>query len=394
MEDEEKTRIDEYSQFLTKNNYLQYLPELKGMPIYGPELLYLRNELFSTIEKFFIEEGFKRMEYPLIGCESFLEKEASFMEGFDPELFKLQEGGYLRPTSEAIIYESWNRKRISLPKLEYQIVDVYRKETKSTRPLIRGRQVHFFEAHTLHSTKEEALKTYNRYQEIMKKVILEIGLNSTLEVVRPIKDTFPGAIETTAIDFKLNKNTYSQAATAHYYGTNFAKSFNLKTGQDYLFQTTFGFSDRLLGLLLIQNMENGSIKRLKFDKSVGVFRRETPLEDLYKILPVQHIHFLNPKKMKSEIENRMRIGMDKFLFFNGNSIEKYQNNSWHVIEVGDIDEYLQTTPVDTVKAEPDTMTLCIECQKSYPITGYLSTGDTCQECGGENARKCITGKLL
>ncbi|MBQ1492535.1 MAG: hypothetical protein IIZ39_11310, partial [Blautia sp.] len=55
------------------------------------------------------------------------------------------------------MFALWVRSHIDLPIKQYQVVNTFRYETKHTRPLIRVREITTFaEAHTVHSSAEEA----------------------------------------------------------------------------------------------------------------------------------------------------------------------------------------------------------------------------------------------
>ena len=55
------------------------------------------------------------------------------------------------------MFSLWIRSHADLPLKVYQTVSVFRYETKSTKPLLRDREMYpFNEAHTAHASLEEA----------------------------------------------------------------------------------------------------------------------------------------------------------------------------------------------------------------------------------------------
>ena len=79
----------------------------------------------------------------------------------------------LRPTSETAMYpifSLWIRSHADLPLKTYQIVNVFRYETKQTRAFIRMREIHFFEAHTCHADFEDAERQIREDMEMWEEI--------------------------------------------------------------------------------------------------------------------------------------------------------------------------------------------------------------------------------
>ena len=115
----------------------------------------------------------------------------------------------IRPTSETAIYPMfalWIRSHADLPLRVYQIVNTFRYETKATRPLIRLREITTFkEAHTAHSTYEDAEKQVQTAIEIYKEFFDGLGIPYIVSK-RPEWDKFPGADYTMAFDTVLPRS--------------------------------------------------------------------------------------------------------------------------------------------------------------------------------------------
>ena len=54
------------------------------------------------------------------------------------------------------MFSLWVRSHSDLPLKTFQIVNTFRYETKQTRSFIRVREIHFFEAHTVHKDEKGA----------------------------------------------------------------------------------------------------------------------------------------------------------------------------------------------------------------------------------------------
>ena len=161
---------------------------------------------------------------------------------------------FLRPTSETPMYTMfslWVRSHTDLPLKTFQIVNTFRYETKQTRSFIRVREIHFFEAHTVHADEEGATEQISEDANMVQSILHDLCLPNLVSK-RPIWDTFPGAWYTMAADVVMPNGRTLQVATYHHYRDQWAKAFDLKYEDSdgetkFCHQTTFGMSERLLG---------------------------------------------------------------------------------------------------------------------------------------------------
>ena len=185
--------------------------------------------------------------------------------GFKKEVYWVKHGGdnelevpmFLRPTSETPMYTMfslWIRSHADLPLKTFQIVNTFRYENKQTRSFIRVREIHFFEAHTVHKNEDDATKQIEEDAKMVQHILHELCLPNIISK-RPIWDTFPGAWYTTAADVIMPNGRTLQVGTYHHYRDQWAKSFDLKYEDEngdsqFCHQTTFGMSERLLGAIV------------------------------------------------------------------------------------------------------------------------------------------------
>ncbi|MBS3815747.1 MAG: proline--tRNA ligase, partial [Hadesarchaea archaeon] len=140
----------------------------------------------------------------------------------------------------------------------YQIVNIFRHETKATKPLIRLREVTTFkEAHTAHDTEEGAKNQVEEGLEIYKEFFNELGIPHVI-TKRPSWDTFAGAEYSIAFDMLTPNGKSLQIGTVHNLGQNFSKVFDLtfetpEGDQDYVYQTCYGISDRVIAAVIIMH---------------------------------------------------------------------------------------------------------------------------------------------
>jgi prolyl-tRNA synthetase len=239
---------------------------VKGMYVWLPYGMKLRTLVLSILRNLLDQSGHREVLFPLLIPEDQLAKEAEHIRGFENQVFWVTRGGgedldvklALRPTSETAIYPMfslWIRSHTDLPLKVYQVVSVFRYETKMTKPLVRVREVTTFkEAHTVHATAEEAEKQVREAVEIYKKFFDSLGI-PYLITKRPPWDTFAGAEYSIAFDTLSPEGKALQIGTVHNLGQKFSKVFGIeyldKDGSHKLaYQTCYGISERVIASLI------------------------------------------------------------------------------------------------------------------------------------------------
>lgn len=238
---------------------------IKGMNVWTPYGWRIMKDIDGFIRKYLDETGHDEVNFPLLIPETEFKKEKDHIKGFDEEVYWVTHAGLnpldvrlvLRPTSETAMYPMfslWVRSHADLPLKIYQIVNTFRYETKQTRAFMRVREIHFFESHTCHADREDAERQVAQDVEIVDNICNAICLPYSL-LVRTDWDKFPGADYTVGIDTVMPNGRTLQIGSAHYYGTNFSKPYNITYEEEggtheYVHQTTLGMSERLLGAVI------------------------------------------------------------------------------------------------------------------------------------------------
>jgi prolyl-tRNA synthetase len=171
------------------------------------------------------------------------------------------------------MFSLWVRSHADLPLKTFQIVNTFRYETKQTRSFIRVREIHFFEAHTVHADQHGADMQIQEDAEMVQRIMHELCLPSLVSK-RPVWDTFPGAWYTKAADVVMPNGRTLQVATYHHYRDQWADAFDLSyedpNGETKMcHQTTFGMSERLLGAVVGMH---GDDKGLIMPPSIAPFQ--------------------------------------------------------------------------------------------------------------------------
>ena len=254
-----------YNELVEKADLIDKRYPIKGMDVWRPYGL----AVMRAIDRFTHEEmartKHQEVQFPLFIPQSEFNKEAEQIKGFGGEVYWVTKGGdndldiplVVRPTSETAMYPMfslWVRSHKDLPLKIYQIVSVFRYETKQTRSFIRVREIHFFEAHTAHADYEDAERQIHEDVAIWARLAEKLCLPYVLSK-RPDWDKFPGAHYSVAADALLPELKTLQVATFHHYKDNFAKAYDIKyesasSGHQHAHQTTYGMSERLLGAVI------------------------------------------------------------------------------------------------------------------------------------------------
>ena len=264
-----------YTQTVLKAELIDY-SQVKGFIILREYGFSIWENIQSILDKKFKEDGTKNAYFPLLIPESLLNKESEHFKGFTPEVFWVTKTGdndienklAIRPTSEAIAYESyakWIKSWRDLPlKLNFWN-SVLRAEIKDTKPFIRTSEFLWQEGHTAHETKEEAEKQVNVMLKLYKDFVNEYLALPILTGKKSDKEKFVGADYTLTLEGIMPDGKALQMGTSHQLGQNFSKPFEISfLGKDeeqhFVWQTSWGVSWRLMGaLIMIHGDDKGLI---------------------------------------------------------------------------------------------------------------------------------------
>ena len=244
-----------YSETVSKSGIIDQRYPVKGFPVYMPWGTFLVKHVVLMLESRLEAAGHEPVNFPVVIPEASLSKEREHVKGFEKEVFwithagenELEEKLFLRPTSETAFYPMfslWIRSHTDLPLKLYQTVEVYRYETKMTKPLMRGREFFWIETHTAQKSAGDAEKQISEDMGIAKDVFSRLAIPFLL-FERPSWDKFPGAEQTYAYDTLLPDGRTLQIATTHNLGQKFARAFDIKFANEnqedeYAYQTCFG----------------------------------------------------------------------------------------------------------------------------------------------------------
>jgi prolyl-tRNA synthetase len=278
---------------------------VKGCMVIKPNGYAIWELLQRALDDRFKATGHKNMYFPLLIPQSFLRKEAEHVEGFSPELAvvtiaggkELEEPYVIRPTSETIIghfFGKWIQSWRDLPMLVNQWANVIRWELR-TRMFLRTTEFLWQEGHTAHSTHEEALEEVLRMLDVYAEVAEDVMAMPVIKGAKTKSEKFAGALRSFSIEAMMQNGLALQAGTSHDLGQNFGRAFDVqfqnKEGQlDYVWQTSWGVSTRLIGGLVMTHSDDKGLvlpPKLAPVKTVlvPIFRKE---EEKSPVLEAAH----------------------------------------------------------------------------------------------------------
>lgn len=289
MSKEITSRAKDYSQWyndLVIKGELADYSAVRGCMVIKPYGFALWENMRDALDKMFKDTGHVNAYFPLFVPKSLFEAEEKNAEGFakecaivthyrlkadpnhkgklmvDPEA-KLEEELIIRPTSEAIIwntYKGWIQSYRDLPLLINQWANVVRWEMR-TRLFLRTAEFLWQEGHTAHATKQEAIEEAEKMLHVYADFVENWMAVPVIKGVKSPNERFAGAEDTYCIEALMQDGKALQAGTSHFLGQNFAKAFDVKFSDkenklEYVWATSWGVSTRLIGALVMAHSDD------------------------------------------------------------------------------------------------------------------------------------------
>jgi len=259
---------------------------VRGCMVIKPYGYAIWENMQKALDTMFKETGHENAYFPLFVPKSLFEAEEKNAEGFAKECAvvthyrlksdpdnkgklivdsnaKLEEELVVRPTSEAIIwntYKGWVQSYRDLPLLINQWANVVRWEMR-TRLFLRTAEFLWQEGHTAHATKAEALAEAATMQEVYANFAENHMAMPVIKGLKTESERFAGALDTYTIEALMQDGKALQAGTSHFLGQNFAEAFDVKFTnkegkQEYVWATSWGVSTRLIGGLIMTHSDD------------------------------------------------------------------------------------------------------------------------------------------
>jgi len=283
------TREQDYSKWynnLVENADLAQHSSVRGCMVIKPYGYAIWEKMQAELDRRFKETGHENAYFPLFVPKSLFEAEEKNAEGFakecavvthyrlesdpdkegklrvDPKA-KLEEELIVRPTSEAIIwntYKGWIQSYRDLPILVNQWANVVRWEMR-TRLFLRTAEFLWQEGHTAHATKQEAIEETDQMVRVYEEFSRNVLAIPTIMGHKTESERFAGADDTLCIEGLMQDGKALQMGTSHFLGQNFAKAFDVKFASkegklEHVWATSWGVSTRLMGALIMTHSDD------------------------------------------------------------------------------------------------------------------------------------------
>jgi len=309
---------------------------VRGCMIIKPYGYAIWEKMQAQLDKMFKETGHVNAYFPLFVPKSLFEAEEKNAEGFakecaivthyrlqnDPDnkgklrvdpSAKLEEELIIRPTSEAIIwntYKNWIQSYRDLPILINQWANVVRWEMR-TRLFLRTAEFLWQEGHTAHETQNEAIEETKMINDLYAEFAEKFMSMPVLKGIKSKNETFAGAETTYCIEALMQDGKALQAGTSHFLGQNFAKAFDVKFADregklQHVWATSWGVSSRLMGALIMTHSDDHGLvlppKLAPFQVViVPIYKNEDELNEISSVV----------ETLKSElIKNNVSVKFD------------------------------------------------------------------------------------
>ncbi len=334
-------RADDYSKWYNELVVKADLAEnsaVRGCMVIKPYGFAIWEKMQAELDRMFKETGHQNAYFPLFVPKSLFEAEEKNAEGFakecavvthyrlqndpdnegklrvDPEA-KLEEELVVRPTSEAIIwntYKGWIQSYRDLPLLINQWANVVRWEMR-TRLFLRTAEFLWQEGHTAHATKNEAVNEAKQMQDVYAEFAENFMAMPVVKGVKSDSERFAGAEDTYTIEALMQDGKALQAGTSHFLGQNFAQAFDVKYTskegkQQYVWATSWGVSTRLIGgLIMTHSDDNGLVLPPKLAPIqvviVPIYKNDEQLEAISEKVN-EIVKDLRKKQISVKFDNR------------------------------------------------------------------------------------------
>lgn len=267
----EKDEFSEwFTQIMVKAELADY-SKVSGCIVFRPASYVLWEKLVSVVDKNFKKAGIKNAYFPLFIPESLLTKEEDHVEGFTPEVAwvthagdrELDEKLAVRPTSEAIIYDSyskWIRSHKDLPLRLNIWNNVVRWEFKHPVPFLRTREFLWQEGHNVYANHKDLLKDRDVILKIYNDFCRDYMALPSLIGRKSDKEKFAGAVNTYSLEFYMPNGKAIQGPDYHDDGQNFAKAYDIeflddKGKKQFAYQSTYAITTRMLGVMFAMHSD-------------------------------------------------------------------------------------------------------------------------------------------
>lgn len=253
---------------------------LRSTYVWFPYGLELKEKIFQMVYETFSNNGYERYQFPRLIPGQVMKPITQNIQDFEKGLFWLYTKGdadktelhdiFLNPTSEAVtnwMLRLWLHDGKELPIKMYQVGSTYRPHERPHALVNADECFNLVEAHSVHSSRDEALVEMEKILKFMEGVHDRLGIPYKL-LKRPVWGN--KAVAETMYSFEtflpfLDRSfnvgvAYNQGQI---FSRAFGTKFTTKEGRkDFTYQNTFGLSERCVAAALALHSDDYGLRLL------------------------------------------------------------------------------------------------------------------------------------
>ena len=257
---------------------------VRGCMVIKPWGYALWENIVAAMDRRFKDEDVDNVYMPLFIPLSYLEKEASHVEGFAKECAVVthhrleQKGGSLvpaspldepliiRPTSETMfgeVFAKWIQSYRDLPLKTNQWANICRWEMRP-RIFLRTVEILWQEGHCAFATRNEANANAKKMLDVYTDFMHNELAVPVIQGEKTESERFPGALSTLTMEAMTQDRKALQAGTSHFLGQNFAKAANIQFRSqndtlEHAWTTSWGTTNRLIGTMIMAHSDDNGL---------------------------------------------------------------------------------------------------------------------------------------
>lgn len=257
---------------------------VRGCMVVKPWGYALWENIVAAMDKRFKDEDVENVYMPLFIPLSFLEKEASHVEGFAKECavvthHRLEQKGeslvpaspldeplIVRPTSETMfgeMFAKWIQSYRDLPLKTNQWANICRWEMRP-RIFLRTVEILWQEGHCAFATHDEAYENARKMLDVYTDFMHNELAVPVIQGEKTESERFPGAVATLTMEAMTQDRKALQAGTSHFLGQNFAKAAKIQFRSkndtlEHAWTTSWGTTNRLIGTMIMAHSDDNGL---------------------------------------------------------------------------------------------------------------------------------------
>ncbi len=260
--------LQDYKKLLFDCKIIDPNTSTRGTFVWMPDGIIMRDILNRETKRIFSKYNYGEYLFPVMVAKEDFSKILDGIFDFSKAVFWVNGERVLRPSGESLVYpqfRKWITSYRDLPIRMYQIGSSFR--NGPPRSLFRLNEADpFIEGHTAHSSEEDALKQLDDNVKIQEEILDYFAL-PVIITHRPVWDNKPVSEINVGFDTIIPTGETILIGSAYYQNQIFSKLYDVKFKNskdefEYTYQTSIGYSVRLIFTSLLLSMDEKGLNIL------------------------------------------------------------------------------------------------------------------------------------